>query len=75
VGTNENNDAEGIAVPTISPVCPLVLVEAPLSMDLRDADYDSTGRRVAAVKGNAFSRVAKMITHHRHFARRTTAGM
>jgi len=61
-------------VPTIFPVCPLVLVEAPLSMDSRDADYDSMGRRVVAVKDNAFSRVAKMIMHHRHFARRMTAG-
>lgn len=70
--TNEDNDAEGIAVLIISPECPLVLVEVPLSTDSRDANWDNMVRKVAGVRGNAFSRVARTITHYRHSARRTT---
>jgi len=33
--------------------CPLVLAEAPVSKDSRDADCDSTERKAAVAKGSA----------------------
>lgn len=73
--TSGDNDAEDTAVLVIFPACPLVLVEAPLSTDSRDASWDNTGRKAEGVRGSAFSRVARTITHYRHSARRTTAVM
>jgi len=73
--TNGDNDAEGIAVLVISPAYPPVLVEASLSTDSKDVSWDNTGWRAAEVRGNAFSRAARMIIHYRHSARRTTVEM
>lgn len=73
MGTSGSSDAGGIAVPAVSPACPLALVGARLlSTDSRDAHCDSTVRRVAVVRGSASSRVARTITRHRRSARRTT---
>lgn len=73
--TSEDNDAEDIAVPVISLACLLVLAEALVSTDSRDANWDNTERKAVGVRGNAFSRVARTITRYRRSARRTTAGM
>jgi len=62
--TNENSDAEDTAALVIFLVCLLALVEALLSTNSMNADWDSMRKKVVEVKGSAFSLVAKMTMYH-----------